>query len=162
METPKPPYRPLRLGLLLYDFLRLLFMLELLITVIPLGKTPEASWFPYLAYAVPNALFPLMAFFLLIRPGEYRGYVSLYLAGKIIVIVTVIGWILLSLRHIFTSGIPVPEFIRILGLVFCFIVLDTASVVGGSLLKNRLYQKPPPEPEEIADRDAIPEGRGAS
>ncbi|MFP3090571.1 hypothetical protein LQZ21_09620 [Treponema sp. TIM-1] len=162
MEINKPPYRPLRLGLLIYDLFRLIFMLELLITVIPLGESPEASWFPYMVYAVPNALFPLMAFFLFIRPGEYRGYVFLYLAGKTIVIVSVIGWIIFSLQRILGSAGSLLELIRISGLVFCFIILDTASLVGTSLLKGKLYPKPPPEPEEIGEGDTIPQERGVS
>jgi hypothetical protein len=134
-------------------------MLELLISVIPLGESPEASWFPYMVYAVPNALFPLMAFFLLIRPEEYKGYVSLYLAGKTIVIISVIGWGLFSLPPLLAG--PAPELIKILGIGFCFIFLDTASVVGASLLKSKLYRKPVPEPGEIAEPDPIPQGSGA-
>ncbi|MDR2759844.1 MAG: hypothetical protein LBB78_10755 [Spirochaetaceae bacterium] len=134
-------------------------MLELLITVIPLGENPEASWFPYLVYAVPNALFPLMGFFLLLRPEEYKGYVSLYLAGKTITVVSAIGWLIFSFQGIFISAGSAPEFIRVLGLVFCFIVLDTASMLGSSFLKSKLYRKPPPEPVEIVE-ETIPEERG--
>ncbi|MDR0589346.1 MAG: hypothetical protein LBG25_02245 [Spirochaetaceae bacterium] len=160
MEVSKTPYRPLRLGLLIYDFFRLLFMLELLIAIIPLGRTPETSWFPYVVYVVPNALFPLMNFFLLIRPEEYRDYVFLYMAGKTMVIVSVVGWIVLSLHRMFISVTPVSEFSKILGFVLCFIILDTASMLGSSFLKGKLYRKPPPEPEETVEGDAIPEGRG--
>ncbi|MDR2630005.1 MAG: hypothetical protein LBC60_03680 [Spirochaetaceae bacterium] len=166
MEIKRTPYGPLRLGLLLYDFFRLLFMLELLITVIPLGESPEASWFPYLVYAVPNALFPLMGFFLLIRPEEYRAYISLYLAGKIIVVVSVFGWTLFSVGRMLGSVVPAPEFSKILGFVSGFFILDAASILGSSFLKSKLYRKAIPEPGETAPPaapgDTVSEERGVS
>jgi hypothetical protein len=162
MEIPKSPYRPLRFGLVCYDFLRLLLMLELLISVIPLGTSPEASWFPYLVYAVPNALFPLMGFFLLISPGEYKTYISLYMAGKFIVIVSILVWGFFSLSKVFTSILSLPALIAPLGLVFCLIILDAVSILVSSTLKNKLYGESMPEgegePEEL--REEIPEERG--
>jgi hypothetical protein len=158
MEIPKTPYRPLRLGLALYDFLRLLFMLEMLISVIPRETNPEASWFPYLVYTVPNALFPLMGFFLLIRPGEHKAYISLYMAGKIMVIFSIAGWVLFSSSRVFVSALSLPTLVTPMLFVFCLTILDAASILGSSALKNKLYRNSTPEPEKVPD--GLPEERG--
>ncbi|MDR0689421.1 MAG: hypothetical protein LBG08_04015 [Spirochaetaceae bacterium] len=168
MKIEKNPYLPLRLAFFIYDFFRLLFMLELLIAVLPLGNTSTASWFPYLVYVVPNALFPLMGFFLLIRPREYKAYISLYLAGKTIVIVSIFGWTIFSFKSIFTSTVSSQEFITILGFVLGLTILDMGSLLGSSLLKNKINRLAAPESgeitegEEIAEGDSVPEGSGVS
>jgi hypothetical protein len=160
MNIKKRPYRPLSLVLFIYDFFRLFFMLELLIAAIP--RTPDAPWFPYLVYAAPNALFPLMGLFLLSRPGEYRSYISLYVAGKIIVIVSILGWIVFSFQSIYLSilnaALPAREFITIFSLLFCLIVLDTGSLLANSLLKNKLNQNQAEEPGESDEGAAVVEG----
>lgn len=158
----------MRLAFFIYDFFRLLFMLELLIAVLPLGNTSTASWFPYLVYVVPNALFPLMGFFLLIRPQEYKAYIPLYLAGKIIVIVSIFGWTIFSFKNIFTSTISTQEFITLLGFVLGLTILDTGSLLGSSLLKSKINRQAAPESgkitegEEITEGDSVPEGSGVS
>jgi hypothetical protein len=40
--------------------------------------------FPWQVYAVPNALFVLMALFLMLNASQYAGYSLLYIAGKIL------------------------------------------------------------------------------
>ncbi|MDR2363520.1 MAG: hypothetical protein LBD65_03805 [Spirochaetaceae bacterium] len=162
MKIEKNPYLPLRLAFFIYDFFRLLFMLELLIAVLPLGSTSTASWFPYLVYMVPNALFPLMGFFLLIRPREYKAYISLYLAGKTIVIVSIFGWIVFSFKNIFTSAISPREFIAVLGFVLGLTILDMGSLLGSSLLKSKINRQTAPESVEIPEGDSVPEGSGVS
>jgi hypothetical protein len=162
MKIENAPYLPLRLGLLIYDFFRLLFMLDLLISALPLGTSPEAAYFPYLVYVVPNALFPLMGFFLLIRPREYKAYSSLYLAGKIIVIVSIFGWIVFSFKHFFTSAVPMRELAALLTLALGLSILDTASLLGNSLLKSKINREPAPESGKIGEGDMVPEGRDGS
>lgn len=137
-------------------------MLELLIAVLPLGNTSTASWFPYLVYVVPNALFPLMGFFLLIRPREYKAFIPLYLAGKTIVIVSVFGWTVFSFKNIFTSAVSTGEFITLLGFVLGLTVLDMGSLLGSSLLKSKIDRQAAPESGEITEGDSVPEGSGAS
>ncbi|MDR1109094.1 MAG: hypothetical protein LBL19_08675 [Spirochaetaceae bacterium] len=158
MNIKKSPFRPLRLVLFVYDFFRLFFMLELLITVIPLGEAPEAAWFPYLVYAAPNALFPLMGLFLLSRPGEYKSYSSLYMAGKIIVIVSVLGWTIFSFQSILNSAFPAREFMTLLAFLFGLIILDAASLLANSLLSHKLNRNAAELPEETGEGGAVPEG----
>jgi hypothetical protein len=162
MNIKKSPYRPLSLVLFIYDFFRLFFMLELLIAVIPLGDAPEASWFPYLVYAAPNALFPLMGIFLLSRPGEYKSYISLYMAGKIIVIVSVFGWTIFSFQSILNSAFPAREFITIFGFLFGLIILDAASLLANSQLKNKLNRNLAEPSGETGEGDMVPEGRNGA
>ncbi|MDR2110249.1 MAG: hypothetical protein LBP32_02970 [Spirochaetaceae bacterium] len=138
-------------------------MLKLLVTL-PLGNTPEPSWFPYLVYAAPNVLFTLISFFLLFRPEEYKAYTSLYLAGKTTVIGSILGWAIFSVRHIFPFIIPVQKFGIILLFVLVLSILDMGSLVGSFLLKRKINRKPAPEAEtgEIVEGDMVPEGRDGS
>jgi hypothetical protein len=158
MNITKSPFRPLSLVLFIYDFFRLFFMLELLITVIPLGDAPEASWFPYLVYAAPNALFPLMGLFLLSRPGEYKSYISLYTAGKIIVIVSILGWTIFSFQSILNSAFPAREFMTLLAFLFGLIVLDTASLLANSMLSHKLNRNGAERPGETGEGSTVPQG----
>lgn len=173
MKIRSTPYRPLRIGLFIYDVIRMLIMLDLLAVVIPLGEEPRLRWFPYLVYAAPNALFPLIGFFLLIRPGEYRPFTRLYLAGKTVSLVSALGWILFSgqaviasmnpageasLRAFITALLLSEEFLFFLRGVFLLIILDAVSLLGGGLLKKRLYS--PPEGQDILRENTIPSGGG--
>jgi len=51
-------------------------------------------------YMSSNALFPLMALFIWLRPGEYRNYITLYIAGKIVSLVSFYSWEIFTLRDI--------------------------------------------------------------
>lgn len=95
----KPATAALRLALCLYDCLRLFFLLNLLSNFIaaagPAGMFQtvlESAAFPFMAYAAPNALFPLMSFFLLIRFAESRAFVPLYITGKLISAAALAAW----------------------------------------------------------------------
>jgi hypothetical protein len=132
-------YRPLRGGIFLFELGRLLLILWMMTAlVIPLRADGEIG-FPYLGYGVPNALFLLMAFFLLLRPGEYRPYIHLYMAGKIIAIAANLGWLLFSLRDIpLAAAMDTERTQLILGFVFLLVALDGLSILGVSLLNTRL------------------------
>jgi hypothetical protein len=94
---------------------------------------------PYLGYGVPNALFPLMAFFLLVRPMEYRPYIHLYMAGKIIAVAANLGWLLFSPRDISLAiAMDTADARLILGFTLILMVLDGLSILGASVLRARL------------------------
>jgi hypothetical protein len=61
--------------LFLYEFIRLLFIMQRV-------GISGADALETLFWAGPNALFPLMAFFLCASLDRYRAYIPLYLAGK--------------------------------------------------------------------------------
>ena len=157
----------------MYDVIRMFIMLDLLLTVIPLGEEPRLRWFPSLVYAAPNAIFPLMGFFLLIRPGEYRPFTQLYLAGKTVSLAAALGWFLFSFQALIASMSPggeasfrafitalllSEEFLFFLRGVFLLLILDAASLFLGRVLQKRLYAPAPPEVREIPGED--PPGGG--
>jgi hypothetical protein len=55
---------------------------------------------PYLMYAAPQALFPLMSFFLLIRFDSSKAYIPLYMIGKILCLLCLLLWILFTLQRV--------------------------------------------------------------
>jgi len=65
--------------LFIYESVRIVFLVLSLTYVLPV--TNAVSW---LAYAVPGALFPLMAMFIWIDITRYNSYLPLYTAGKCI------------------------------------------------------------------------------
>ncbi|MDR0402337.1 MAG: hypothetical protein LBH35_01965 [Treponema sp.] len=107
----------LRLGILFYDCLRVFFLLALLAGVTgdlsgPGGMfqgTPDGMRFPYMVYAAPNALFPLMSFFLLIRPGESAAFIPLYTTGKAISLAAFAAWVLSAFTRL--HGFPPGMFL---------------------------------------------------
>ena len=91
-------HRPLGAGLFLYECLRLLMLVFFLL----FASFESASSGSYTVYMSSNALFPLMALFIWLKPDEYRNYITLYIAGKLVFLVSFYTW------EIFTSR----DFIR--------------------------------------------------
>jgi hypothetical protein len=131
-------YRPLRGGIFVYDVLRLIVMLETAILfALPAGG-PEEAAFPLLAYMAPNALFPMMALLFWLRPEEYRPYIFLYIAGKIVGIMANLGWLVFSLENTGLDPMIRGDFRSrlFLGSGLVLIFLDGLSVLGGFLLNR--------------------------
>jgi hypothetical protein len=151
-------YRPLRISLFVYDLVRLILMIRLL-SVFGLSLASEDSGiFPYLVYAVPQALFPLMTLFILLQFPVYDSYIVLYIAGKTIGIVSVFAWIVFSFLNILASlAVDAAETAAVLGGVLLLAATDALSIGGAVLLKNRLSR--PEVPAAEGDQDA-PEGGG--
>ncbi|GHU25007.1 hypothetical protein FACS1894172_10270 [Spirochaetia bacterium] len=105
-------YRPLRMLLLVYEMLRLVRVVQFV---------PAADGVPLIAYIVPNAFFLLMAFFLLVQFSEYLPYLLLYIAGKIIVLVTFVSWGLFSFNF---ESIPL-----------LFLIGDCVALIFGCLIQ---------------------------
>jgi hypothetical protein len=146
-------YRPLRVTLFFYDLFRLIVLLQLWLSFAPLtgdvsgGFTADAGGFPYLAYAAPNGLFPLMALFLWIRLSEYQAYITLYIAGKTIGIVVFLGWLISSFQTIVLA--INEETVLVLGGWLFLTALDALSILGAVLLKNRLNRPEIPAPMAV-------------
>jgi hypothetical protein len=147
---------PLRLSLFIYDLIRLIMLISLL-SVFGLPRAEgEGGVFPYLVYAVPQALFPLMTLFIWIQFPAYESYIFLYIAGKTIGIVSFFAWIIVSFQNILVAlttnirGTPV-----IVGSALLLALTDALSIWGGIGLKTRLSRAELP----AAEPDA-PEGGG--
>ena len=92
---------------------------------------------PYLLYSAPNALFPLMAFFLLIRPREYHAYLSLYIAGKSVALSAALGWLLFFfLRLPDTWRIQGAGILILPGFILLAAALDSLTILGGMVMHN--------------------------
>jgi hypothetical protein len=128
-------YRPLRVILFVYELLRLVILMVL-------GFTPVTPLtFPWPMYAVPNALFPLMALFLLLSPPVYRVYLPLYVAGKAIALSAALGW---YLSWVLTKPLPVflnPELVfGMLGGMVFFFLGDALSAFFAFRLDRRIKE----------------------
>jgi hypothetical protein len=126
----------LRLGIFFYDILRVFFLLTLLagVTGDPSGPggmfqgAPDGLRFPYMVYASPNALFPLMSLFLLIRPGRSKTFAPLYMTGKVISAAALAGWAFFA----FLKLRGFPPFMRL----FFFLGAADLTTVAGTVLLN--------------------------
>jgi hypothetical protein len=80
-------------GLFIYEGVRIILLVLCLIFVLP--GISAVSW---LAFAVPGALFPLMAMFIWLDISRYNAYLPLYIAGKCIGIFSLIVFSIVSGR----------------------------------------------------------------
>ena len=92
--------RPLKAGLFVYECLRLL-VLVIFLLMLPLGGSTGG---PYPVYMSSNALFPIMALFMWLRFEEYRNYIALFIAGKVIAMVSFFVWEVFSFMEFAGSG----------------------------------------------------------
>ena len=128
-------YGPLRVILFFYELIRLLLLAAFLFAA-PIENTMYGDFFPYLVYLSANALFPLMALFIWLRPNEYKNYVTLYMAGKIIGTVSFIAWEIFGSRR-FTGMEDLVTGLFLLGGSIFLSIADTLSVWGAWKLKIR-------------------------
>jgi hypothetical protein len=93
----KELHRTVRTAVVIYDCSRLLFLLILLSAF--MGPGPAGQFrstglnLPFMMYAAPQALFPLMSFFLLIRLEISKAYIPLYISGKGFCILCLALWL---------------------------------------------------------------------
>ncbi|MDR0554549.1 MAG: hypothetical protein LBG76_07115 [Treponema sp.] len=151
-------YRPLRAVLFGYDCVRLLLIVGFILPVVPFPGISGGMTFPYLVYAAPNALFPLMSLFVWRRFSTHRSYIMLYTAGKSIVLAAALGWILSSWRELFPM-LLVQDSTGLITLIGCgaLVLGDAGSVAGGILLK-----KNPQYPHDDSQHGLREEGGGSS
>jgi hypothetical protein len=103
----------------------------------PDGGGEGGIFFPYLPFAAANALFPLITFFLCLRPEQYQSYVFLYIAGKVVSITAAVGWMAFSFSSLsnMITALRGEQFI-VLGELLFWIVVDAFSVLGGLALSR--------------------------
>jgi hypothetical protein len=150
-------YRLLRLVFFIYDFFRLVIMTSLLVMFSQLTSPDEGGLFPYVFYAVPNGLFPLMSFFLCVNFRDYKPYIALYMAGKVLAVVSVMAWFVFSFPRIalsFSAGSRTTFVVA--GIALCLSVGDVFSVLSGALLRKRVPA--PGEPAIPAEPGSLDPG----
>jgi hypothetical protein len=138
-------YRPLRFVFFIYDFIRLLVMISLLVIFVQPASPHEGGLFPYVFYAVPNGLFPLMSLFLWINLNAYKPFIALYMAGKLLAVVSVFAWLMFSLPRVsalfLEGGYPT---LVVAGTALLLSAGDALSVLGGAALKKYILNAAPP------------------
>ena len=143
--------RPLRAGLFFFEIFRLLALVVFLF-VSPMesgfsaASTASGAFPLYVVYLSSNALFPLLALFVWLKPEEYRNYLPLYLAGKIIGMVSFYTWEIFSSRQFLGAENVVKSLILVGGAAFLGL-LDMLSVWGAWTLKNRFRKALEAAPE---------------
>ena len=130
------------MGLFFYEILRLLLLIAcLFIPPLEGGFSAEGSrvFFPHMVYLSANALFPLMVLFVWLKPEEYRNYLNLYIAGKIIGLISFYAWEFFSFREFFRTVNFFKNMI-LLGIGVLISLADILSVWGAWRLMNKLKQ----------------------
>jgi hypothetical protein len=149
-------YRPLRFAFFIYDSVRLVVMISLLTSFGQPGSPPGGGVFPYVFYAVPNSLFPLMSFFLWVKLGGYKPFIALYMAGKTLVVVSALAWLVFSFPRISASFFEAGRSTFIVaGTVLLLSAGDALSVLGGAVLRKHILNAAlPREPGHTLVRGA--------
>ena len=127
-------FKPLAAVLFFYEVFRVLIL------VILLFITPQEGAFGGVlpVYISANALFPIMALFVWLKPEEYRGYITLYIAGKVIVLVSFFAWQFFSPRE-FMWVENAARNILVLGAYILLNLADILSVWGAWVIKNKYH-----------------------
>jgi hypothetical protein len=127
-------YKPLRTVLFIYELLRLVTLLGVVGGLAPAGGSVFFP-LPWLFYAVPNALFPLMTLFVRLDGFSYRPYVPLYTAGKVIAAAVLLGWAVFSFQEILPALAMNPGgAFFVLGSLVFMLAGDLFSIAGGAVL----------------------------
>jgi len=136
-------FRPLSAVLFVYECFRVLLLIAFWYIAPPdvaSGAVAGGISLPYFVYLSANALFPLMALFVWLRPGEHQNYLTLYMAGKVIGVVTFLAWEFFSSRREFPGGGNVRQGLVLLGVSIFISLADILSVWGAWTLKNKFRQ----------------------
>jgi hypothetical protein len=127
-------FRPLRAALFIYECLRLLVLIRVFSVLRPGGGE-----FPWLVYAAPNVLFPLMTLFLWRFFSRCGAYAPLYTAGKSVALVSIAAFCVFSWQSVFTGFfLRDPGVFLILGSLAFLLVGDLLSVAGGAVLAGKV------------------------
>ena len=140
--------RTLGTVLFIYETFRLLLLVVFLF-IMP-GSYPNGVFYPYIVFLSANALFPLMALFVLLNPEEYGNFLTLYMAGKVIGAVSFYTWEFFSFgRGPWDMPGLGAEFSALDNLVKTMVVFggsmfvslaDVFSVWGAWMLRNKCRQ----------------------
>ena len=131
-------YRIGRAVLLIYECIRLLILVILFILASP-ETSSGGTFFPYITFFSPNALFLLAALFVWLRPMDYRNFLSLYMAGKIISVLLFFAWGHFTDRRFSIEENMAINQILLLGSTF----LNLADIlsIGGAWFLNIKYRE---------------------
>jgi hypothetical protein len=111
----------------IFDCSRFLFLIALLSVLLKTGPGLGVATIPLMMYAAPNALFPLMSFFLLTRHDDSGAYVPLYIVGKALCVLCAFVWLLFLMRQ--EQGFLAS---RIMWLLFLS-AADLGTIIGTAL-----------------------------
>jgi len=118
-------FRLHRTVLCVYECVRLAYVIGAFALLQPEG----AASFPWLALVTPGALFALMALFWRLNMARYRSYGPLFLAGKVLGIITTMFWIFFvkssMIRELMMSDVAL---FLVPGIVFFLVIGDVLSV----------------------------------
>jgi hypothetical protein len=121
-------FRLVPAAVFIYDCSRFFFLIALLSVYLKTGLEFNSVNFPMVMFVSPNALFPLMSFFLLIRFKEYKAYIPLYIMGKFLGMLCIMIWLLVMLGLVFNAR-------EILWAVFLG-AADLATIMGTIMLSD--------------------------
>ncbi|MDR0878591.1 MAG: hypothetical protein LBN21_11100 [Treponema sp.] len=125
--------RPLRAALFIYECIRLAVLVGMFMLL-----RPDGGEFPVLVYSVSNALFLLMAVFLLIDPVKYGSYASLYLAGKCISLFSILLWFVFSRADLYTAQLMEnPAVFVVLRALLFLLMGEIISAICGLVLVKK-------------------------
>ena len=131
--------RPLGAGLFFYELLRVL-LLVIFLFVAPLDGGSSGggggAFSPYVVYLSANSLFPLMALFVWLRRELYLNYLPLYMAGKIVALVSFYAWEIFTFRQFSGAELAVRDLFIFWGSVFISLA-DILSIWGAWTIKNK-------------------------
>lgn len=128
----------MRLVLVIYDVFRLVVLVFLIALFAgPRGDT-FAGAFPYMIYAAPNCLFPLMAFFLFLEPRRYWAFLPLYMAGKALGVMAFISWLGFQAPLLRVNiAVDFPASLWYLGLSLLLFSADIGTILGAYIIVRR-------------------------
>ena len=110
------------------------------IAAMPVGDSLNGAIFPYIVYLSSNALFPLMALFVWLRPEEHRNYLTLYMAGKVIAAVSFYAWEFFAVRRGSPGAVDAVMNLIFLGGSVFISLADILSIWGAWILKNKFQR----------------------
>jgi hypothetical protein len=134
-------FKPLRAVFFVYETLRLLILATFFAFFSPLEGAVKGEVFPFLVYVTPNALFPLMTLFMWLKPADYRNYLPLYMAGKVITAAAFYGWGIFALRSSALEHLGMANWVETLVLFggsFVLNLFDVFSVLGSWVLFKKI------------------------
>jgi hypothetical protein len=118
-----------------YDCSRFLFLLALTASLAPGAALSGGVELPQVMIAAPNALFPLMSFFVLFRFDISRSYAPLYMAGKTCALICLGAWIVFSPPR--QAGLNPGRSVAGVSWAVFLGAADVGTIMGMAVIKKR-------------------------
>ena len=128
----------LRVSLFSVDIIRLLIIALSIAIFYQIQGDSSNDFFPNLVYISSNALFPLISFFIFLKPLENKNYLPLYIAGKTIAVILFYIWAVFSLPfdQVIIGREKFIQFLIIFGGAIFISLLDALSILGAWYIKK--------------------------